>query len=218
MGKLQTFWIMFCFCFMIACAEGQTKTNAQKNELKHMEIATFGGGCFWCVEAIFQNLEGVEKVVSGYAGGKAVNPTYSEVCRGFTGHAEVIQITFDTTKITYQELLDVFFKTHDPTTLNRQGADKGTQYRSIVLYSSLEQKEQAKDYIEALDKAEVYRHLVVTEIKELKKFYEAEKGHQNYYNLNKNKQAYCSYVIQPKLDKFQKEFKDKLKKNKAVAE
>ena len=177
-----------------------------------MELATFGGGCFWCVEAIFQNLEGVEKVVSGYSGGKTENPTYADICKGFTGHAEVIQLTFDPSKITYKELLEVFFKTHDPTTMNQQGADKGTQYRSIILYHSSAQQQIAQAYIDALDNAEVYKNLVVTEVVQLTKFYPAEQYHQNYYQQNKDKQAYCQYVILPKMNKFEKEFKDKLTK------
>ncbi len=210
--------IISCFYLMTACAEeNQTKTNSQNSKNNNnLKVATFGGGCFWCVEAIFQEVEGVKKVVSGYAGGHTVNPTYYEVCTKNTGHAEVIQITFDLTKIAYQDLLDIFFKTHNPTTLNRQGADKGTQYRSIVLYSSQQQKEIAEAYIQGLNKEKIYDSPVVTEIKELTTFYEAEKKHQDYYSLNKN-QSYCMYVIRPKLDKFQKEFKDKLRKDNTIA-
>lgn len=205
---MEKYIISLIFCCLAGFSNAQTKINEQKN----MELATFGGGCFWCVEAVFENLQGVEKVVSGYAGGNIENPTYSEVCKGFTGHAEVAQITFDPSKITYKELLEVFFKTHDPTTINRQGADRGTQYRSIILYHSTEQQKEAEAYIEKLDNAEIYKQLIVTEVVELKKFYPAEANHQNYYQLNKDTQAYCQYVITPKMDKFEKEFKDKLKK------
>ncbi|MCP4521540.1 MAG: peptide-methionine (S)-S-oxide reductase MsrA [Cytophagales bacterium] len=177
-----------------------------------MEKATFGGGCFWCVEAIFQELEGVSTVISGYAGGHTENPRYVEVCKGYTGHAEVVQITFDPSVITFKELLEVFFKTHDPTSLNRQGADTGTQYRSIVLYHSEEQKKQTEEYIDQLDNSGTYRKLIVTEVSPLKIFYEAEAGHQDYFANNKGKQPYCSFVIQPKLTKFQKAFSEKLKK------
>jgi peptide-methionine (S)-S-oxide reductase len=172
------------------------------------ELATYGGGCFWCVEAVFQRLDGVKKVVSGYAGGKTENPTYKQVCSGETGHAEVIQIEFDPKKISYSDLLDVFWLAHDPTTLNRQGADRGTQYRSIILYHDERQKQLA----EASKKkaAGQFRDSIVTEIVPLTKFYKAEDYHQNYYNDNQNA-PYCQFVIRPKLDKLLK----KLSKPKA---
>lgn len=174
------------------------------------ETATFGNGCFWCTEAIFKSLKGVETVESGYSGGKIKNPTYREVCSGLTGHAEVIQITFDPSVITYDELLEVFWETHDPTTPNRQGADVGTQYRSAVFYHTPEQKEAAEKYKAELNKQNVYNKPVVTEITPFDKFYKAEDYHQNYY-ANNPTQGYCQIVIVPKLEKFRKVFKDKLK-------
>lgn len=174
-------------------------------------VATFGNGCFWCTEAIFQRLNGVEKVESGYAGGRVKNPSYKEVCSGLTGHAEVIQITFNPSKITYEELLEVFWQTHDPTTLNRQGADVGTQYRSVIFYHTPEQKQLAEQYRKKLDESGAFNRPIVTEISPFTEFFKAEDYHQNYYNLN-GSAPYCSYVIQPKLDKFKKVFADKLKK------
>lgn len=175
------------------------------------ETATFGNGCFWCTEAIFKSLKGVETVESGYSGGKIKNPTYREVCSGLTGHAEVIQITFDPSVITYDELLEVFWETHDPTTLNRQGADVGTQYRSAVFYHSPGQKEAAEKYKAELNRQNVYNKPVVTEITAFDEFYKAEDYHQNYY-ANNPTQGYCQMIIVPKLEKFRKVFKDKLKK------
>jgi peptide-methionine (S)-S-oxide reductase len=174
-------------------------------------LATFGSGCFWCTEAVFQRVKGVEKVVSGYSGGKVKNPTYREVCSGLTGHAEVIQLTYDPTVVSFEELLEIFWKTHDPTTLNRQGADVGTQYRSVVFYHDENQKALAEAYKKSLNDAGAFDAPIVTEISAFQTFYPAEDYHQNYYNLNGN-QPYCSFVIQPKLEKFQKVFKDKLKK------
>ena len=165
------------------------------------ELATYGGGCFWCVEAIFQRLDGVKSVTSGYAGGKRENPTYKEVCGGDTGHAEVIQIEFDPKKISYAQLLDVFWQAHDPTTLNRQGADRGTQYRSIILYHDEHQKQVAEASKRAA--AGQFRDPIVTEIVPLTKFYKAEGYHQNYYNDNSSA-PYCQFVIRPKLDKLLK--------------
>ncbi|MFZ2907450.1 MAG: peptide-methionine (S)-S-oxide reductase MsrA [Cyclobacteriaceae bacterium] len=181
------------------------QTNVQETAL-----ATFGNGCFWCTEAIFQQLKGVEKVVSGYAGGTVKNPTYKEVCTGLTGHAEVIQLTYNPQVITYPELLEVFWQTHDPTTLNRQGADVGTQYRSVIFYHTEEQKMLAEEYKIKLDQSGAFDNPIVTEISPLTGYYPAEDYHQNYFNLNGNA-PYCSYVIQPKVEKFQKVFKTKLK-------
>ncbi|HMV09811.1 MAG TPA: peptide-methionine (S)-S-oxide reductase MsrA [Cyclobacteriaceae bacterium] len=175
-----------------------------------LQTATFGNGCFWCTEAIFQRLNGVEKVVSGYSGGKVKNPTYKEVCSGLTGHAEVIQITYDPKKISFDELLEVFWKTHDPTTLNRQGADEGTQYRSAVFYHNDDQKRLAEEYKKKLDASGAFDNPIVTEITPFTAFYPAEDYHQNYFNLN-GTQPYCSFVIQPKVEKFEKVFKSKLK-------
>jgi peptide-methionine (S)-S-oxide reductase len=194
----------FLFIFILFVMT-QLTSSGQK------ETATFGGGCFWCTEAIFKSLKGVETVESGYSGGKVKNPTYREVCKGETGHAEVIQITFDPAVISFQELLEVFWKTHDPTTLNRQGADVGTQYRSVVFYHSPEQKETAEKYKAELNKENVFDKPVVTEITPFDQFYKAENYHQDYYNLN-GTEPYCKFVIQPKIEKFEKIFKDKMKK------
>jgi peptide-methionine (S)-S-oxide reductase len=175
-----------------------------------MEKATFGNGCFWCTEAVFQNLEGVEKVVSGYAGGHMENPTYKQVTSGNTGHAEVLQITYDPDKISFEELLEVFWKTHDPTTLNRQGNDIGPQYRSIVLYHNEEQRELAEQYKQELDASGAFPGPIVTTVEPLQEFYPAEDYHQNYFNQHGH-EPYCTFVIRPKVAKFRHEFKDKLK-------
>jgi peptide-methionine (S)-S-oxide reductase len=174
------------------------------------DTATFGTGCFWCTEAIFQQLDGVLKVTSGYSGGHVKNPSYEQVCEGTTGHAEVIQLIYDPAKITFDELLEVFWETHDPTTLNRQGNDVGTQYRSAVFYHSAEQKAKAEKYKTELDKSGAFNNKIVTEITAASDFYKAENYHQNYYNQN-GSQPYCAFVIRPKMEKFQKVFKDKLK-------
>lgn len=180
-------------------------------ENKTMDTATFGAGCFWCVEAVFQNMEGVEKVVSGYSGGSVKNPAYKEVCMGTTGHAEVCQIYFNPKKVTFDELLEVFWQTHDPTTLNRQGNDVGTQYRSAVFYHSDEQKQKAEKYKTELDKSGAFDRAIVTEITSYSNFYAAENYHQDYFNLNGN-EPYCQFVVKPKVEKFKKVFKDKMKK------
>jgi peptide-methionine (S)-S-oxide reductase len=174
------------------------------------EIASFGGGCFWCTEAIFERVKGVQKVESGYAGGTVPNPDYEMVSTGRTGHAEVVQITFDPEQVSYLELLEIFFKTHDPTTLNRQGADVGTQYRSIILYHSEQQKELALKIIKKLDSERIWNDPIVTEVKPFKVFYSAEAYHQEYFENNPN-QGYCRLVITPKVEKFEKIFKEKLK-------
>lgn len=174
-----------------------------------MKTATFGGGCFWCVEAIFQKVDGVLSVVSGYSGGHVENPTYKEVTGGRTGHAEVVQVTYDPQKVTFDELLEIFWKTHDPTTPNRQGNDVGPQYRSVVFYHDDEQKLLAEKYKKELDEASIYSNSIVTEIVPFTKFYKAEEYHQNYFNQNSN-QPYCAYVIQPKVEKFKKVFKDRI--------
>lgn len=175
-----------------------------------LAVATFGNGCFWCTEAIFQQLKGVETVLPGYTGGQVKNPTYKEVCTGSTGHAEAIQITYDPAVITYRELLDVFFYTHDPTTLNRQGGDVGTQYRSAIFFHNKEQESDAKTIIAQLTKEGVYDDPIVTEVSPFDVFYQAEDYHRNYYNNNKN-QGYCRAVINPKLDKFMKKYGSKTK-------
>lgn len=197
--------------FATASIDAQSILTKKLKMSDKLEIATLANGCFWCTEAIFQRLNGVEKVTSGYSGGKVKNPTYNEVTSGETGHAEVIQIQFDPSIITFQEILDVFFATHDPTTLNRQGYDVGTQYRSAIFYHSTAQKEVAEAFIKALTDAKVFDKKIVTEVTAFDVFYEAEAYHQNYYNNNKN-QGYCVAVINPKLDKFIKKYKDKLKK------
>ncbi len=178
---------------------------------KKMAMATVGGGCFWCVEAVFQRLQGVEKVVSGYAGGTTANPTYKEVCEGTTGHAEVCQITYDPSKVEFKEILEVFWKTHDPTTLNRQGNDVGTQYRSVIFYHDEEQKKIALEYKEKLDKSGIFEDPIVTEISPLPTFYPGEDYHQNYFNENPN-QPYCRFVVKSKVDKFKEIFGTKMKK------
>ena len=175
-----------------------------------LEIATFGSGCFWCTEAVFQRMIGVEKVVSGYTGGHVENPTYEQVCGKFTGHAEVCQIFYDPTKVTYPELLEVFWKTHDPTTKNKQGADVGPQYRSAVFYHNETQKEVAEHYKQKLDDSGAFSRKIVTEIEPYKVFYPAESYHQNYYNDNPN-QGYCQAVVRMKVDKFKEAFADKMK-------
>lgn len=175
-----------------------------------MEVATFAGGCFWCTEAVFLEIKGVEKVVSGYIGGKTVNPTYKDICTGETGHAEAIQITFNPDEVVYEDLLEVFFGTHDPTTLNRQGADVGTQYRSEIFYHSEAQKTKAENYIQLLEKEKLYDKKIVTKVSSATVFYPAEDYHQNYYNQNSS-QGYCQMVIAPKLEKLRKYYKSKLK-------
>ncbi len=176
------------------------------------QIATFGGGCFWCIEPLFSELKGVDRVVSGYSGGRVPNPTYKAVCTGKTGHAEVIRIHFNPEIISFKELLTVFFSVHDPTTLNRQGADVGNQYRSVVFYHSPQQKEETEALISELKREGVYNSPIVTEITPITNFYEAEDYHQDYYNNNPN-QSYCRLVINPKMTKFRKAFKEKLKED-----
>ncbi|NWF94988.1 MAG: peptide-methionine (S)-S-oxide reductase MsrA [Candidatus Thorarchaeota archaeon] len=174
-----------------------------------MEKATLGGGCFWCIEAIFQRLRGVTSVVSGYSGGHVRDPTYEQVCTGRTGHAEVCQIEFDPAQISYREVLEVFFEAHDPTTLNRQGNDVGTQYRSVIFYHSDEQRQQAEEMKEQLARSGKWKSPIVTEIVPFVEFFKAEEYHQNYFRRNPN-QSYCRLVVKPKVDKFEKVFKLKL--------
>jgi peptide-methionine (S)-S-oxide reductase len=190
----------------------QNKPTMSERTKTGTQLATFGSGCFWCTEAIFQNVDGVEKVESGYSGGKVKNPTYKEVCSGLTGHAEVVQLTYDPKKVSFDELLEIFWQTHDPTTLNRQGNDEGTQYRSVIYYHDEQQKKLADEYKQKLSDAGAFDKPIVTEISPYSTFYKAEDYHQNYYNLNGNA-PYCAYIIQPKLEKFKKVFKDKLKNN-----
>lgn len=199
------------------CAKEKSVIVPKSKETKNMEIqnglevATFAGGCFWCTEAVFLELNGVKKVVSGYIGGNTVNPTYKDICNGDTGHAEAIEITFDPSQISFGELLEIFFATHDPTTLNRQGNDVGTQYRSEIFYHNPTQKQVSEDYIALMTSENTFGKPIVTKISAASKFYEAEDYHQNYYNQNKT-QGYCSYVITPKIEKLKKMYQDKLKK------
>ncbi len=199
-----------------SCAQKSKDATPQKTT-HHMSdsstnaIATFGTGCFWCTEAIFQQLEGVIKVTSGYSGGHAKNPTYKEVCTGTTGHAECLNIEYDSTKISFSDLLEVFWNTHNPTTLNRQGNDVGTQYRSVVFYHDDHQKELTQNYIDQLNHNHTWPDPIVTTLEPFTVFYPAEDYHQNYYNQNGD-QPYCQYVVRPKVEKFKEHFKDKLKK------
>lgn len=208
----QFYSIIFVLLFVTGQVFGQKKSKRKNQNMNNnnMELATFGSGCFWCVEAIFQRIEGVEKVVSGYAGGHVKNPSYKEVCQGTTGHAEVCQLSYDPNIVSFEELLEVFWLTHDPTTLNRQGNDVGTQYRSAVFYHSKQQQALATAYKDKLDDSGAFNNPIVTEIVAYDKMYVAEDYHQNYFNEN-GSQPYCNFVIQPKLEKFEKVFKDKLK-------
>ena len=183
----------------------------KENKKAHLDTATFATGCFWCTEAKFQQLNGVVKVISGFSGGHVANPTYQQVCTGTTGHAETCNIIYDPAKITYDELIAAFFVAHDPTQLNRQGNDVGTQYRSAIFYHNNAQKEKANYYIAKLNEEKAYKNKIVTEVVPYTVFYKAEGYHQNYYNLNSGT-PYCKNVIQPELEKFKKVFKDKLKK------
>ena len=218
--SFQTIGMLALVCFLVAGAyfamsASNTEyvfgdeTNIQDED--KLEKATFGNGCFWCTEAVFAQLDGVKKVVSGYSGGHTDDPTYKEVCNGTTGHAEVVQILYDPEKITFGTLLEVFWSTHDPTTLNRQGADFGTQYRSAVFYHNEKQKDLAEKLKKKLDESKAFGKPIVTEITKFEKFYKAENYHQDYYELNGHA-PYCQAVIRPKMDKFRKAFKDKLKK------
>lgn len=201
---------------LLTCAQPpkkrlQTLTHTSMQNAVIYDTATFGTGCFWCTEAIFQSVKGVQKVTSGYAGGKVANPSYAQICTGTTEHAEVCQLIYDPTIITYDELLEVFWKIHDPTTLNKQGNDVGTQYRSVIFYHNHEQQNKALQYKKLLNQSGAWDKPVVTAIEPYTTFYSAEAYHQNYYN-NNTKQGYCQFVIRPKLEKFRQVFKDKLKK------
>lgn len=188
----------------------KSKEGDLKMDNKKMETAIFAGGCFWCTEAFFTDLKGVEKVTSGYIGGKTENPTYREVCTGNTGHEEAIKIEFNPDEVAYEDLLEIFFATHDPTTLNKQGADVGTQYRSEIFYTSEAQKSAAENFIKLLTDQHIYGKNIVTKVSKASVFYPAEDYHQDYYAQNPN-QPYCSAVITPKLDKLKKNYKSKLK-------
>ncbi len=209
--------LVLSLILLVSCQAKEKKYTVQEfkepikmNIQEGKEVATFAGGCFWCTEAIFQEVKGVEKVVSGYTGGFIKNPAYREVCNGTTGHAEAIQITFNPALVSYEDLLEIFFGTHDPTTLNRQGADVGTQYRSEVFYHSEAQKEKAEQYIQWIEKEQLYKNPIVTKVSPAKEFYHAEDYHQDYYSQN-SEQGYCQMVIAPKLEKLRKYYKSKLK-------
>lgn len=208
--KRLTILLLFLLTFGAYSKPNIAEPMNDRNE-GPLEIVTLGAGCFWCVEAVFQSLKGVEKVISGYSGGHVENPTYRQVCLGTTGHAEVCQIHFNPDVISFDDLLEVFWSTHDPTTLNRQGNDVGPQYRSAVFYHTKEQKEIAESYKKKLDKSGAFPRPIVTEISPFETFYIAEDYHQEYYDLNRD-QPYCTYVIQPKMEKFKKVFSEKLKK------
>jgi len=213
---MRKYSIFICLVAMALFACAQSKKDKVAGDMaigkdQKTATATFGGGCFWCTEAQFQELEGVLKVESGYAGGTVANPTYEQVCTGTTGHAEVIRVTYDPAKIDYEQLLQAFWLSHDPTQLNRQGNDVGTQYRSVIFYNSEDQKAKAELYKQKLQESGAYDKPIVTEIAPLTTFYEAEDYHQNYYNQN-GSQPYCTRVIQPKLEKFRKAFAGHLKK------
>jgi peptide-methionine (S)-S-oxide reductase len=207
-------WI--CILALSSACKGNTRTEATFDQnqtgmdMNRLDTATFGAGCFWCVEAIFERVKGVEKVVSGYSGGQIGNPTYKEVTSGLTGHAEVCQLFYDPEVVTFDELLEIFWQTHDPTTLNRQGADVGTQYRSAVFWHNEAQRERAAYYKEQFNKENVFGSPVVTEISPFTNFYKAEDYHQDYFLYNAN-QPYCRAVVAPKVEKFEKIFRDKLK-------
>lgn len=211
-------WVVFFLTGWVVAAGGvsaqstepsKQASSSKKEEQKKMARATFGGGCFWCTEAVFQRVKGVQTVVSGYAGGSVENPTYEQVCTGTTGHAEVIQITYDPEVVPFAKLLEIHWKTHDPTTLNRQGYDEGTQYRSVIFYEDDDQHAIAEEYKEKLNR-EIFDGKIVTEISPLPKFYPAENYHQNYFNQNSTAR-YCRGVIVPKLKKFEEIFKDVMK-------
>ena len=209
--KHKTALLLSAVFFMSACSQPQQKNVMNETKTQNgYDTATFGAGCFWCVEAVFQQLKGVVSVKSGYSGGTVKNPAYREVCEGTTGHAEVCQIVYDPKQITFKDLLEAFWQTHDPTTLNRQGNDFGTQYRSVVFYHSEDQKETALKYKKELDLSGAFEKPIITSVDPFTVFYPAEDYHQNYYNLNGD-QPYCSYMIRPKLEKFKKAFHDKLK-------
>lgn len=205
--------ILLVFALATCSMFAQNKATDKKIKQSNFETITLAGGCYWCVEAIYENLNGVKSVISGYAGGKMPNPTYEEVSTGKTGHAEVVQITYDKNVTNLDEIFNVFFTVHDPTTLNRQGADVGTQYRSAIFYKNEEQKKAAQSIINALTKGKMYDSPIVTTLEPLTKFYKAENYQQNYYANNKS-QPYCKLVIQPKIEKFEKLFKDRLKNKK----
>jgi peptide-methionine (S)-S-oxide reductase len=218
----KIFLAISSFVTFISCAQNNNAdlnttikamaANTPKPTTSSADTATFGTGCFWCTEAVFQQVEGVIKVTSGYSGGYVENPSYKDVCTGTTGHAECLNIVYDPSKVSFDELLEMFWQVHDPTTLNRQGNDVGTQYRSAVFYHNEKQKTTTEKYIKELDKSGAWTNPIVTKLEPFVKFYPAEDYHQNYYNNNTG-EGYCQFVIRPKLEKFEKVFKSKLKKH-----
>lgn len=208
---MKNLLILVTLALSISACGQRSKELKTTNSNPNYETITLGGGCYWCVEAVYEQLNGVKSVISGFTGGSNANPTYEEVSTGRTGHAEVVQITYDKNTTDINEIFQVFFTVHDPTTLNRQGADVGTQYRSVIFYANANQKKAAETIISELNKAKVYPNPIVTKLEPLSKFYIAEDYHQDYYENNKD-QPYCKMVIQPKLEKFEKIFKDKIKK------
>lgn len=211
MKQILIYPLILFLCFNTFIFAQQEVVSHRKNIKMQTEKITFGSGCFWCTEAIFKEVKGVLSAKSGYMGGKVKNPTYKEVTSGLTGHAEVVQVTYNPEIISVEELLEIFWKTHDPTTLNRQGNDVGTQYRSAVFYHNEKQKNLAESYKSKLNEAKIWDKPIVTEITEASVFYIAEDYHQDYYELNADKNPYCSYVITPKVEKFRKVFEDKLR-------
>ena len=214
MKKIIALFSTLLFAACQSSAQNKTTTKTEHKMQANEQIATFAGGCFWCTEAVFLEINGVQSVTSGYTGGTTINPTYKEVCNETTGHAEAIQIVFDTNKVSFEVLLELFFATHDPTTLNRQGNDIGTQYRSEVFYHNQQQKDLTEAYIQQLQNQHTYGFsaTVVTKVSPATTFYPAEDYHQNYYNQNKD-QGYCHYVITPKVEKVKKSFQKYLKTN-----
>jgi peptide-methionine (S)-S-oxide reductase len=210
---MKQFFTLFIALIGLSCTladENKNQFDMKQEDMNGLSEATFGAGCFWCVEACFAELKGVKSVASGYSGGHKINPTYKEICEGTTGHAEVARVIYDTALISYEELLEVFWFVHDPTTLNRQGNDVGTQYRSVIFYHSDEQKNTAEEYKKKLNDSGAYDKPVITEISPLINYYPAEEYHQNYFNNNPD-QPYCSAVVRPKVDKFKKVFESRLK-------
>lgn len=215
--NIYSFYLIIASSFAIFACENNSQKEVLTNQIMEnsttstKDTATFGAGCFWCVEAVFQQIKGVDTIISGYSGGHVKNPAYREVCNGTTGHAEVCQIIYNPQIVSFDELLEAFWLSHDPTTLNRQGNDSGTQYRSAIFYHNQEQKEKAELYKEKLNKEKAFDKPVITEITAFDAFYKAEDYHQNYYNLN-GEESYCRFVVAPKVDKFKKVFnKEKLK-------
>ena len=216
MKRLAFVASLFVLALFAACDDPSPKESSVKKSpppppTSSSRLATFGGGCFWCVEALFERVAGVETVASGYSGGAVMNPTYEQVCGGRTGHAEVIQVRYDSSKVPYETLLEIFWKTHDPTTLNQQGNDHGTQYRSVVFFHDAEQQRIALEVKGALEKAKAFDRPIVTQIVPFEKFWKAEDYHQSYFESNPDNR-YCQAVIPPKLAKLEKVFKDRLKK------